>query len=216
MKEREDPFSTYQENKILLNSIFMKDKMEKYSKQLDDNYFSALIKAREKIEMTRDPLELGMIQDIVSDYLKDMQWHVKYDAAHSDFDPQYRFDLVARKEKRTIVVLVQPELTRKSIQDIQREIFDVKKEMPSTRVLLATDILELPYILQRGALSDFISDMAKKYRLGILFLIKIWTIRRHGLCHQSFCIPRQVQNTRCKLHLKRTAGLLLNGIWIGV
>lgn len=172
MKEREDPFSTYQENKILLNSIFMKDKMEKYSKQLVDNYFSALIKAREKIEMTRDPLELGMIQDIVSDYLKDMQWHVKYDAAHSDFDPQYRFDLVARKEKRTIVVLVQPELTRKSIQDIQREIFDVKKEMPSTRVLLATDILELPYILQRGTLSDFISDMAKKYRLGILFVDK--------------------------------------------
>ena len=172
MKEKEDPFSTYQENKVLLNSIFMKDKMAKYSKQLVDNYFSALIKAREKIEMTRDPLELGMIQDIVSDYLKDMQWHVKYDAAHSDFDPQYRFDLVARKEKRTIVVLVQPELTRKSIQDIQREIFDVKKEMPSTRVLLATDILELPYILQRGALADFISDMARKYRLGILFVDK--------------------------------------------
>ncbi len=172
MKEKEDPFSTYQENKVLLNSIFMKDKMAKYSKQLVDNYFSALIKAREKIEMTRDLLELGMIQDIVSDYLKDMQWHVKYDAPHSDFDPQYRFDLVARKEKRTLVILVQPELTRKSVQDIQREIFDIKKEMPSTRVLIATDILELPYILQRGTLSDFISDMAKKHKLGILFVDK--------------------------------------------
>jgi hypothetical protein len=117
-------------------------------------------------------LELGMIQDIVSDYLKDMQWHVKYDASHSDFDPHYRFDLVARKEKRTIVILVQPEMTRKSILDIQKEIFDAKKEMPSTRVLVATDILELPYILQNGALSDFISDMAKKHKLGILFVDK--------------------------------------------
>ena len=114
MKDKEsDPFSTYQENKVLLNSIFVKEKMTKYSKQLVDNYFSALLKAREKIEMTREPLELGMIQDIVSDYLKDMQWHVKYDASHSDFDPHYRFDLVARKEKRTIVILVQPEMTRK-------------------------------------------------------------------------------------------------------
>ena len=173
MKDKEsDPFSTYQENKVLLNSIFVKEKMTKYSKQLVDNYFSALLKAREKIEMTREPLELGMIQDIVSDYLKDMQWHVKYDASHSDFDPHYRFDLVARKEKRTIVILVQPEMTRKSILDIQKEIFDAKKEMPSTRVLVATDILELPYILQNGALSDFISDMAKKHKLGILFVDK--------------------------------------------
>jgi hypothetical protein len=172
MKEREDPFSTYQENKVLLNSIFMKDKMAKYSKQLVDDYFSALVKAREKIEMTRDQLELGMIQDIVSDYLKDMQWHVKQDASHSDFDLQYRFDLVARKEKRTIVVLVQPELTRKSILDIKREIFDTKKEIPSTRVLVATDILELPYILQNGALAGFISDMTRKHKLGILFVEK--------------------------------------------
>ena len=189
MKEKEsDPFSTYQENKILLNSIFMKDKMTKYSKQLIDNYFSALLKAHKKIEMTRDPLELGMIQDIVSDYLKDMQWHVKYDTAHSDFDPQYRFDLVARKEKRTIVVLVQPEITRKSILDIQKEIFDIKKEIPSTRVLLATDILEFPYILQKGALSDFISDMAKKHKLGILFVDKnldyqeTWLVPSEFLC----------------------------------
>ena len=173
MKDKEsDPFSTYQENKVLLNSIFMKDKMTKYSKQLVDNYFSALLRAHEKIEMTRESLELGMIQDIVSDYLKDMQWHVKYDASHSDFDPHYRFDLVARKEKRTIVILVQPEITRKSILDIQKDIFGTKKEMPSTRVLVATDILELPYILQKGSLSEFISDMAKKHKLGILFVDK--------------------------------------------
>src|SRR6185312_4274882 len=216
MKEKEDPFSTYQENKVLLNSIFMKEKMAKYSKQLVDNYFSALIKAREKIEMTRDPLELGMIQDIVSDYLKDMQWHVKYDASHSDFDPQYRFDLVARKEKRTLVILVQPELTRKSVQDIQREIFDIKKEMPSTRVLIATDILELPYILQGVHYQISFPTWQKNINLEYFLLIKIWTIKKHGLYHQSFCIPRQIQNPNCKLHLKRTAGLLLNGIWIGV
>ena len=79
---------------------------------------------------------------------------------------------MARKEKRAIVVLIQPEITRQSILEIQKDIFSVKKEMPSTRVLLATDILELPSILEKSMLSDFIIDMAKKYRLGILLVDK--------------------------------------------
>ncbi len=173
MKDREpDPFSTYQENKILLNSIFMKEKMLKYSRQLIDSYFKSLLRAHKRVEMTRDLLEIGMIQDIVADYLRDMQWHVKYDASDSDFDSQYRFDLVARKEKRTILVLVQPEITRKVLLEIQKDIFDLKKEMLSTRLLVATDILELSYILQKGALADFIADMAKKHKLGMLFVDK--------------------------------------------
>lgn len=167
-----DPFSTYQENKILLNSIFMKEKISKYSKQVIDKYFKSLLRAHKRVEFTRDLMEVGMIQDIVADYLMDMQWHVKYDSSNSDFDPQYRFDLVARKEKRTAVVLIQPEITRQSVLEIQKEVFSVKKEIPSTRVLLATDILELPSILQKGALSDFLIDMAKKYKLGILLVDK--------------------------------------------
>ena len=167
-----DPFSTYQENKLLLNSIFMKEKMSKYSKQVIDKYFKSLLRAHKRIEFTRDLMEVGMIQDIVADYLMDMQWHVKHDSAYSDFDPQYRFDLVARKEKRAAVVLVQPEITRQAILEIQKDVFGVKKEIPSTRVLLATDILELPTILEKGTLADFIIDMAKKYKLGILLVDK--------------------------------------------
>ncbi len=146
--------------------------MLKYSKQVIDKYLKSLLRAHKRVELTRDLLELGMIQDIVADYLMDMQWHVKHDTFYLDFDPQYRFDLVARKEKRAIVILIQPEITRQSILEIQKDIFSVKKEMPSTRVLLATDILELPSILEKSILSDFIIDMAKKYRLGILLVDK--------------------------------------------
>lgn len=173
MEDREeDPFSTYQENKLLLNSIFVKEKMTRYSKQLVDKYFKSLLRAHKKAEFARDLLEIGMIQDIVSDYLKDMQWHVKHDSAHYDFDPQYRFDLVARKEKRTITVLIHPEITRQSMLEVQKDIFSTKKEIPSTRVLVATDIQELPYILEKGSLSDMIIDMAKKYKLGMLLVDK--------------------------------------------
>ncbi len=173
LEDREpDPFSTYQENKHLLNSIFMKEKMSKYSKQLVDKYFKSLLRAHKKAEFARDLLDVGMIQDIVSDYLKDMQWHVKQDSAHYDFDPQYRFDLVARKEKRTITVLIHPEITRQAMQEVQKDIFGTKKEIPSTRVLVATDIQELPYILEKGTLSDMSIDMAKKYKLGMLLVDK--------------------------------------------
>lgn len=197
MKEKIDPFSTYQENKLLLNSIFMKEKMSKYSKQLVDNYFVALQKAHERIYNTRDLFETGMIQDIVSDYLMDMQWHVKQDATDSDFDSQYRFDLVARKEKRTILVLVQPEITRKVLLDIKKEIFDTKQEMPSTRVLVATDILELPYVLQRGAVADLISEMAVKHKLGVLFVDKNLDYQETWLVPSEFLHPQSsVQNNR--------------------
>jgi hypothetical protein len=171
-KKELDPFSTYIENKALLNAIFMREKISNYSKQIIDKYFESLLRAHKKAEFTRDLLEVGMIQDIVADYLKDMQWHVKYDTSCSDFNSQYRFDLVARKEKRAILVLVQPEITRQVILEIQKDIFGAKKEIPSTRVLVATDILELPTILQNGTLSDFILDMAKKCRLGVLFVDK--------------------------------------------
>ena len=173
MEDRDpEPFSKYAENKTLLNSIFMKEKMSKYSKQVIDKYFKSLLRAHKRVELTRDLLELGMIQDIVADYLMDMQWHVKYDTSYSDFNSQYRFDLVARKEKRAIVVLIQPEITKQSILEIQRDIFSVKKETPSTRVLLATDILELPSVLEKGVLSELVIDMARKYRLGILLVDK--------------------------------------------
>ena len=172
MSEVRDPFSTWQENKTLLNAIFMKDKISKYPKQTVDDYFASLQKAQKKIEFTRDPFEIDMITDIVSEYLMDMQWNVKQDMPDNDFDAQYRFDLVARKEKRTICVLVQPEITRDVLLDIKKDIFDRKKEIPSTRILVATDIMELPYVLQKGSLSDLISDMALKYKLGMLFVEK--------------------------------------------
>lgn len=173
MEEREiGPFSKYSENKQLLNSIFMKEKMSRYSRQIIDKYFKSLLSAHKSVELSRDLMEVGMIQDVVADYLMDMQWNVKYDSSYSDFDPNYRFDLVARKEKRTIVVLVKTEISRQSISEIQNEIFNVKKEIPSTRVLLATDVMELPSILQKGILSDSIIEMARKYRLGILLVDK--------------------------------------------
>lgn len=172
MNEVRDPFSTWQENKTLLNAIFMKDKMDKYPQQTVDDYFAALQRAHQKTEFARVPFETGMITDIVSEYLMDMQWHVKQDATDTDFDSQYRFDLVARKEKRTICVLVQPEITRNVLLNIKRDIFDRKKEIPSTRILVATDILEIQHILKHEALSDLISDMASKYKLGMLFVEK--------------------------------------------
>lgn len=150
----------------------MKEKISKYSKQVIDKYFKSLLRAHKRVELTRDLLEFGMIQDIIGDYLMDMQWHVKYDTPYSNFDSQYRFDIVARKEKRAIVILIQSEITKQSILKIQKDVFSVKKEIPSTRVLLATDILELPSILQKSMLSDFIIDIAKKYKLGILLVDK--------------------------------------------
>ena len=167
-----EPFSKYIENKLLLNAIFMKEKMARYPKDLIDNYFRSLSRSNKRVEFTRDLLDVHMIQDVVADYLMDMQWHTKYDTVYPDFDPKYRFDLVARKEKRAIMIIVQPEITRQSILEIQKDIFDVKKEIPSTRVLLAIDILQLPTILQKSAISDSILEMAKKYRLGVILVDK--------------------------------------------
>jgi hypothetical protein len=189
--KRLDPFSKYSENKTLLNSIFMKDKMSNYSKQIIDRYFKSLLRAHKRIEATRESLELSMIQDIVGDYLMDMQWHVKYDTSYSDFDSQYRFDIVARKEKRTLVVIIQPEITRQSILKIQKDIFSLKKDIPSTRVFLATDVFEVPTILEKNAISDSIMDMADKYKLGILIVDKNPDYQETWLVPAEFLIPNR-------------------------
>ncbi|MDE1725322.1 MAG: hypothetical protein KGH76_05440 [Thaumarchaeota archaeon] len=203
MNEVRDPFSTWQENKTLLNAIFMKDKIAKYPKQTVDDYFASLQRAHKNVELTRDPFEAGMITDIVSEYLMDMQWNVKQDVADNDFDSQYRFDLVARKEKRTICVLVQPEITRDVLLDIKKDIFDRKKEMPSTRILVATDIMELLYVLQKGSLSDLISDMAQKYKLGMLFVEKNRDYQETWLVPSEFLnLPRPAPESDRVYHNK--------------
>jgi hypothetical protein len=187
-KKEPEPFSKYIENKLLLNAIFLKEKMSRYPKDLIDTYFRSLLRSHKRVEFTRDLLDMHMIQDVVADYLMDMQWHTKYDTSYPDFDPEYRFDLVARKEKRAIMIIVQPEITKQSILEIQKDIIGVKKELPSSRVLLATDILELPIILLKSGLSDSILEMAKKHRLGVILVDKnldyqeTWLVPSEFLC----------------------------------
>lgn len=167
-----EPFSRFTENRQLLNAMFFKEKMSKYSRQVIDQYYKSVLRAVKKIEYTRETLDFNTIQQVTSDYLKDMQWTVKHDSLETDFDANYRFDLVARKEKKTILVEVLPEITQKSLTEIQKNIFDVKREFPSTRLILAVDILHLPLFTHKNPISEIFLDMVKKSRLGLLLTEK--------------------------------------------
>ena len=187
-----EPFNTYLENKQLVNAIFLKEKISKYSNEVKDAYLRSLLRAHKNIDINRSLLEKDTIQGVVADYLKDMQWHVKYDTFYPDFDSNFKFDLVARKEKRSILVKVKPKITKQILEQLRDDISNSKKELESTRIILAADILELTTILNSSEISKRITDMVKKHRLGIVLVDK------NPEYQETWLLPAEFLQTYCK------------------
>jgi hypothetical protein len=162
-----DPFSTLEENIRLINSAFS-GKMT-YSKEEIKQYFDSI--GRRYQELDRNSLrDHSVIQKIVGNYLVDMGWNVQYETAFADFDYNIRFDIMAKKHTRTIVVEVKPEIDREIVGQILEYIFNIKTEIENAKFFLATDILNLPFIFNNGVITEIIMDFAEKYNMGIILI----------------------------------------------
>ena len=140
-----------------------------YSKEEINQYFNSILGRYQEIGK-RYLLEHNVIQEIVGNYLVDTGWNVQFETAFADFDYNIRFDIMAKKYPRTIVVEVKPEIDREIVGQILEYIFDIKKEIGNAKFFLATDILNLPFIFSNGAVTDIMMDFVERYKMGIILV----------------------------------------------
>lgn len=108
-----------------------------------------------------------ILRRTIGENLQMMGWQVKYERLYSDFDISHRFDIMARKRSKTIVVEIKPELTTKILNEILPYLSSVELKIKDTRVLLGTDILNLNLIRDDKSLLHILNDYSKKRRVGV-------------------------------------------------
>jgi hypothetical protein len=104
----------------------------------------------------------------VGAYFEALGWDVGLELPFADFDSSYRFDVVAEKTTRTVVIEVKPEITTRALGQVLGYVFNVEKRLHRARVLLATDILNLDLVLNGGEIADIIGHNAERHGLGVM------------------------------------------------
>ncbi len=169
MTENNEPFSSYEENKQLLDALFSEEKMRNYSKKEIRKYFDSIATRYQEIEQ-RYLRTHSTIQNIVADYLVSMGWNVQFETAFADFDYNLRFDIMAKRNGKTIVVEVKPEINREILGQLLEYIFSIEKKVRHGKFFLATDILNLPFIFKNGVLSEILIDFVSKHKMGFILV----------------------------------------------
>jgi hypothetical protein len=160
------------QNRRILNSVFSKSReTSKLEKREVAGYIGELKKIWEGLP-DRYLLAHSTLANAVGGYFELLGWDVGFELPFADFDSSYRFDVVAEKTARIIVVEVKPEITTKALGQVLGYVFNVEKRLNRARVLLATDILNLDVILNGGEVTDIIVDNAERHGLGIMLAEK--------------------------------------------
>ena len=159
-------------NRQILNNMFSKrHAMSKAERREIIGYLSELKKIWEGLP-GRYLLAHSTLAVAVGRYFDLLGWDVGFELPFADFDSSYRFDVVAQKTGRTVVVGVKPEVSTKALGQVLGYVFDVEKKLKRARVLLATDIANFPAIMSGGEITGIIVDNAERHGLGVMFADK--------------------------------------------
>lgn len=159
-------------NRQILNTMFSKRyEMAKAERKEVIGYLKDLKKISEGLP-SRYLLAHSTLAVAVGRYFDLLGWDVGFELPFADFDSSYRFDVVAQKTGRTVVIEVKPEVTTKALGQVLGYVFDVEKKLKRARVLLATDILNFPVVIAGGEITDIIVDNAERHGLGVMLADK--------------------------------------------
>jgi len=150
-----------------LRETWTEENMEKYMKNIE-NAWSAAPKKRYLYAHST-------LVNSIGSYFHVLGWDVGAEIPSGDLYSRVRFDLMAQKDSRTIVVEVKPRITVRELGQVLGYLFDAKKRFKECRVFLGTDILDAPIVFRPGPIRDIIFDNAQKNELSVIFAVKDMT-----------------------------------------
>jgi hypothetical protein len=169
VKKALEPFSMNKDNNRLIEAAFSKSAENISSKEIS-LYIKSILKSYRRLQATRPILQHIQIQAIVGHYLSSQKWNVRPETPFADFDYNNRFDLMAKKSNKTIIVEVKSDITVEGLGQVLGYIFNVKRKLKNARVFLATDILGIPFIFNNVTIREIISDFAKRHGMGMILV----------------------------------------------
>nr|MDO8082050.1 hypothetical protein [Candidatus Freyarchaeota archaeon] len=150
--------------KLLETLTLKKEIVEEHMKNIT-NYFSTQSK--------RNHFSHSILQRTIRAIFFDLLgWDPGFEIPSGKLHPSHRYDVVAQKGSRTIVVEIKPKITAKNLDQVLGYISEVKRRFPESRVFLGTDLLNFDLVFRPGEIRDIIFDMAKKNGLGVIFVAK--------------------------------------------
>jgi len=151
--------------------MFSGELLKTCSKKEIEDYFKLLVTIYSQ-QSKRYLYAHSTLMNVIGNYFYLIGWKYGFEVPQGDLDSSYRFDIMAQKEKNTIVVEVKPEITTRDLGQVLGYVYDVRKKYPTSRFFIGTDILNLPLLGNDGEIKEIIIDSAKNLNVGVIFATK--------------------------------------------
>lgn len=163
-------------DKQILDGMFSGKLLRIFSKKDIKQYFKLLVNLYGQ-QKERYLYAHSTLQNTIGNYFGILGWDYGFEIPHGDLDSSYRFDIMAQKGAKMIIVEVKPAVTTRDLGQVLGYLYDVAKKYKKSRVFLGTDILNLPICIGEGEVADIILNNAGN-GLGIIFATKedVWIV----------------------------------------
>jgi len=160
-----------QANIILVENLFDGKLLQTFTKKDIESYGQQLVQIL-TAQSNRYLYAHSTLTNVIGNYFDLIGWKYGFEVPQGDLDSSYRFDIMAQKEKNTIVVEVKSKITTRDLGQVLGYVFDVRKKYPTSRFFIGTDILNLSLFGNDGEIKDIIIDSAKNLNVGVIFATK--------------------------------------------
>jgi hypothetical protein len=168
--EEEKEFRAWKEaNNQILDEMFS-GKLSQTPEKVVEQYLKSIIKVSEDAP-DRYLYAHSTLCKSIGNYFGLLDWEYGFEIPLGDLDSSYRFDMMAQKGARNIIVEVKPEITTRDLGQVIGYMFDVNKKFKKGRMFLGTDILNLPVVINGGEITEILVDNAR-HGLGVILADK--------------------------------------------
>lgn len=155
----------------ILDLVFSGRLLEAWTKKDIEEYMKGLMQIR--IALPKRYLYAhSTLQKSIGRYFHLLGWHYDFEVPSGDLYSSDRYDLMAQKDSKTVVVETKPEVTVRDLGQVLGYIFNVKRMFNESRVFLGTDILNLDILFRASEVRVIIFDNARKNGLGVILANK--------------------------------------------
>ncbi len=158
-------------NRQMLNGTFS-GKLSQTPKKEVEQYFKALVQIWKQQSPERQLYAHSTVVNAIANYFDVLAWNYNFEVPLADLDFSHRFDLMARRGAKVVIVEVKPEISTRDLGQVLGYVFAVKRHFQRGRVFLGTDIRNLNVVLGGGEITDILVDNARSHGLGVILADK--------------------------------------------
>jgi hypothetical protein len=168
------PLNEKEYNQRLLDSLFSEG-MSQDPWSFVNDYILRMLKISEESVSARDKtvarplLGRDVLRSVIGKYFGALGWDYFLEVPADDKQDSHKFDVLAEKDFRTIVVEVKPAINTNNIDQVLVHLVQAKGMFSRVRVFLGTDISNARNLLCGDDITEVLMEYAMRHQLGVIF-----------------------------------------------